>query len=402
MTLSSKEIFRSLSTNKWITPVFLLIVALVVSIHSISLGVNNFWGGHYTHYNNYVIFKNSFSHLIHNQNLYSLYLDIYADQFKYSPSFALSMVLFYYLPDSLGLIMWNSINILVLYYSFLTFTSIDPSKRFWLILFVLFELILSTQNAQSNALLAGLTILAFHSFEKGRNAVATLFILIGAFIKIYSVIGLLLILFYPRKAYSAISSVAWTIVLFCLPLLVVNLHWLTWQYHNWYESLIADKSNSIGMSIFAWTRLISASNYLTVLTFLAGAILLLFPLVKRKQWENYGYRLKYLALLLIWIVVFNHKAESPTYIIAMTGIGIWYFSSSRVLMHKILIFMCLFFTSIWFTDIVPHSIRKNMVEAGLIKSFMPIIMLFLIFFNLILKRRLMGFKTNPKERKLIK
>ena len=29
-----------------------------------------------------------------------------------------------------------------------------------------------------------------------------------------------------------------------------------------------------------------------------------------------------LAAILVWVVIFNHKAESPTYIIAMMGIGI--------------------------------------------------------------------------------
>ena len=175
----------------------LILIALAISIQRIGLGVKNFWGGEYTHYNNYVIFKYSFLHLIENTNLYNYYPNEYGDLFKYSPTFALFMGCFYALPDTIGLFIWNVLNILVLYYAIISLKAIEPSKSIFIIFFVLFELILSTQNSQSNALIAGLTILAYNMLEKGKNIYASFFIVLGTFIKLYSIAGCILLLLYP-------------------------------------------------------------------------------------------------------------------------------------------------------------------------------------------------------------
>ena len=45
----------------------------------------------FTNYNNYVIFRNSFLHLISNKDIYAWYLDEQWDLYKYSPSFAAFM-----------------------------------------------------------------------------------------------------------------------------------------------------------------------------------------------------------------------------------------------------------------------------------------------------------------------
>ena len=47
-------------------------------------------GDPYTHYNNYVIFRQAFFHLVRHQDLYVLYLAEHWDYFRYSPSFALA------------------------------------------------------------------------------------------------------------------------------------------------------------------------------------------------------------------------------------------------------------------------------------------------------------------------
>jgi hypothetical protein len=54
---------------------------------------------HYKDYNVYVIFKQAFFHLIAQKNLYILYPHEHWDLYKYSPTFALFIVLLAYLPD---------------------------------------------------------------------------------------------------------------------------------------------------------------------------------------------------------------------------------------------------------------------------------------------------------------
>src|ERR1700712_5743537 len=71
----------------------------------------------YTHYNNYVIFKNSFFHLINNKDLYLYYNNDQFDLYKYTPSFSLLFGLLAYLPDVLGLLAWTLINAICLFYA---------------------------------------------------------------------------------------------------------------------------------------------------------------------------------------------------------------------------------------------------------------------------------------------
>ena len=67
-----------------------------------------------THYNNYLIFKTSFSHLVEYKDLYIEHISDHIDYFKYSPSFAALMMPFAYVPDWIGLPCWNILNALAL------------------------------------------------------------------------------------------------------------------------------------------------------------------------------------------------------------------------------------------------------------------------------------------------
>ena len=92
-------------------------------------------------YNNYLIFKYSFSHLVNGLNLYELYPGDHGDYFKYSPTFAFFMGLLYYLPDWLGLFFWNLLNVLCLYFGIRFLPKLDAKTKVFILLFILFELI---------------------------------------------------------------------------------------------------------------------------------------------------------------------------------------------------------------------------------------------------------------------
>lgn len=384
MNFKIKDIPKIIIDNKWIPYALVLFISVVISLQNIHLGTKFFWGGNYTHYNNFVIFKNSFKHLIENQNLYAYYSKEYADLYKYSPTFAVFMWIFNSLPDSVGLIIWNLVNLFVLFYAILSFNSISQDKKLILLLYFILESILSTQNSQSNCLLAGLTIISFNAFEKGKNIQGTFFVVLGTFIKIYSVLGCLLFLIYPQKLKSIISASIWFVLFLLLPLIFIDFSKLQWQYLNWIDLLKSDQSASIGMSIYAYTKPIFSLDYFKTITLGMGLIILLTPLLKIKSYSNPTFRTQYLSLVLLWMVVFNHKAESPTYIIAMAAIGIWLFASGQNSSKLILAVLALIFTSIWCTDIVPHSIKSNLISLNFIKSFFPITILIYIYFDLIL------------------
>ena len=153
----TKESIRSLLLNQWALLVVYAIFAIVASVQLVLVGPHIFEGHTYTDYNNYIIFKQSFSHLIQGDNIYRLYPNEQWDLYKYSPTFALFMGLLAHLPDMVGLSIWNLLNALTLFAAI----QILPFKRniqSLLLWFVLLELLTSMQNAQSNGLMAGLMI----------------------------------------------------------------------------------------------------------------------------------------------------------------------------------------------------------------------------------------------------
>jgi hypothetical protein len=255
-----------------------------------------------------------------------------------------------------------------------------------ILLFVLFELILSTQNAQSNALLTGLTILAFSAFERGNKATATLFIVIGIYIKIFSVVGCLLILMYPEKLKTAIYFILWMVILFAMPLMVVDFPYLLQQYKNWYTMLQLDHGRSFGMSLFSYLPLNPNASGIKNISLLAGIILMSLPLFQQEKFFNAQLRLNYLSLLLIGMVVLNYKSESPTFIIAMTGISVWFFTNKSNYLSLALSILALVFTSLWFTDLVPKYLKANFFNANILKPLFPSLIFVYLLVGLIFRR----------------
>lgn len=370
--------------NKIVWYGLVILLAIAITLQNILLGENHFWGGVYTFYNNYVIFKTSFLNLIHNQDLYAHHLDKHADLYKYSPTFALFMGLFYYLPDWLGLSLWNLFNALVFLFAITTLPNFSSKKIFYLILFVLFELVLSLQNCQTNSLIAGLTVLSFTSMEKGKIGRAAFYICCGMFIKIFMVVACLFFLFHPKKVQFILYMLLWSGVLFLLPAIIVGVPNLIHLYKNWLLLLDNDRNDTIAFtkigdsySIYRFFKVFVGTEVNKIIILTSGVLLLVSPLFLVRKYKLYNFRLGFLCAVLIWMVIFNHKAESPSYIIAMSGIGIWCLSKNKSALNLIIVVASLLFVSLFLTDLVPEVIRKSSDKA-LVKTFIPCVVFFLI------------------------
>ena len=383
---------------KWTFPILLLVVGIIITLQNIHMGVWEYNHMDYTHYNNYVIFKYSYSHLIQCTNLYSSYPEQYADLYKYSPTFAFFMGPFAKLPDTAGLLIWNLLNILVLFFAIIKLKLLNQQSKILLFLFVVFELILSTENSQSNALLVGLIILSFNLFEEDKPVMATFCLALGTFIKVYSVLGCLLLLLYPHKVKSAGSLFLWSLLLFALPLCVIDLSDLLLQYKNWYVLIRKDENASLGMSVYLYMNaFFSGSSIVKPMTQCIGLLLLLAPLFLRKLYTDFLFRTLYLSLILIWMVIFNHMAESPTYVIAMCGVGIWYFYSEKKWLYTALVLATLFFTSLWFTDLVPRNYKDLLGNHMYLKPLLPAILLLVIMYTLFYRYYTLKVKESVLE-----
>ncbi|MHA4808653.1 glycosyltransferase family 87 protein [Flavitalea flava] len=338
----------------------------------------------HTDYNNYVIFKYSFFHLEQGKDIYQYFPDDHWDLYKYSPAFALVFGLFSGLPDAIGLPLWNLANSLCLFAGILLLPGLSDKKKSWILLFCLPELLLSIQNTQSNGLMAGLIILAFALAERSKYFLSALCLVFSIYIKLFGVIAFVCYLFYPGRFKLIGWSFFWMVILALLPLVVVDGHQLAFLYKSWLNLLLNDHSASIGLSVMGlletWAGLSLPKN----LVALAGLFLFALPLIHWRKQRDYSYRILYLASVLIWIVIFNHKAESPTFIIAMSGIGVWYFAQSSPnsgSLNKILLILAFFFVSLSVSDLVPSFVRENWVKPYAIKAVLPVIIWFTILYE---------------------
>jgi hypothetical protein len=375
---------KKLQYNISKTQVFFFILVLItigISLQSYLQSGVAFKGveNKYTHYNNFLIFKQSFFHLIHGKDLYQLYLSEHWDLFKYSPTFALLIVPFALLPDDIGLVFWNLLNAVILFTAFWKLPFKSNKFRTWAIAFILIESITSLQNSQSNCLIAGLIILAFLSLEKGRVGIASLLIVLTVFIKPFGLVAFALFILYPNKLKAVFYSLTWVSFLGLLPLIVISPSQLIYLYKSWYGLLVNDHAVFDGLSVMGWLHTwfgIQISN--SIIVFI-GSIVFCLPLFRYKQFSNQLFRLYFLASILIWVVIFNHKAESPTFIIAIAGAAIWFFTENFKIENLTLLLIALIFTILSPTDIFPKNMRNEVVVPYVLKA-VPCI---LIWFKLI-------------------
>lgn len=351
---------------------------------------NQFIGKHFTDYNNYIIFRRSWSHLINGQNLYSIYPDEHWDFYKYSPTFALFMGSLAYLNDYIGLSLWNVLNGVALFFA-LRMLPFNTKVLCMLLWFLVNDLLTCYSNAQSNALMCALIIAAYGSMERGKPLWATLWLVISVFIKVYGLIGFCLFLFYPGKVRFIVYAAMWTVIFTVLPLVVTSPETLLWQYQNWFTLMKADAAATIGLSVAGWLHswfgVDSGYGYIS----LTGIVLFLLPFVRIHMYKEAVFKMLILASMLIWVVIFNHKAESPTYIIAVAGVGIWYFATPRAGWRTILLFTVLVFTSLSNTDLFPPYIKEHFFMPYTIKAVPCIIAWGVVFVELML------LKPSPKS-----
>jgi hypothetical protein len=349
-------------------------------------------GRPYIDYNNFRIFKFSFYHLVQGQDIYKLFPDDHWDLYKYSPAFALCFGVLSWLPDVIGLVLWNLINALCLFAGVRLLPGLTAEKKSWILLFCVLEMLLSIQNTQSNGLMAGLVVLAFALAERKRYVLSTLCIVFSFYIKIYGALAFVFYLFYPGKLKLMGWSLFWMVFFAILPLTVVSSSQLLFLYKSWLHLLQDDRSASVGLSVMGlletWFRATISKNIVA----LAGMGLFLLPLIHVRKYTDLTFRLLYLASTLIWMVIFNHKAESPTYIIVMSGIGIWYWSQGPDPLNRVLLILAFLLISMSVSDLVPAPVRNGFIRPYGIKAVMGIV----VWFRLVYQQLTLRYKPVPE------
>lgn len=343
-----------------------LIVCIAASVH-LYLLPNNTFNSNYTHYNNYIIFKQSFWHLWTQKDLYCLHLDEQYDLFKYSPAFALFMAPFSFLPDWLGLPLWNLLNVSLFLYAVFTLPLINLKQKQLIVMLCFLECLTSIQSAQTNVLLAALFLLSFRFFEADKPYWASLLLMISVFIKLFGLIFFLLFLIYPQKIKFIIYSFIWGFILAIIPLLIISTEHLSFLYKSWLNMLQNDHSFSNGLSLMGWMKAWFGLEVNKIANLCIGFMILCTPFIIYTLKKTQIKRMLLLSSLLIWVIIFNHKSESPTFIIAILGVAIYAVMMPDSLIKKPLIILCVIFTSLSPTDLFPSVVRNLFVVPYVLK-----------------------------------
>lgn len=355
---------------------------------------------HYTAYNNYVIFKQSFAHLLHNQSLYIHYPEEHWDLFKYSPTFALAFGLLAKLPDGIGLMLWNLLNAWVWWKGIRVWqqhplVTLKAGTGWWIGIGAL-ELLTSLQNEQSNALITGLLMWAWGEWERGASSKAIAMIMITGFIKLFGWAALLLWLVYPNKGRNFLLGLGWGLLLAALPLAVLSHSAYLWQIQEYLRMLGQDHSLSHGISLMGFLERTMPGLWNKNLVLLVGLVTMMAPwLVAIRRSTTPEHRALGLAALMIWMVIFNHKAESPTFVIAVTPALWWLLVQPEKASRRWMLVALLLLTILSPTDLFPASLRKAWIEPYHLKA-VPCVFIWAAM-QRELYGQLLGFGKSPSQ-----
>jgi Glycosyltransferase family 87 len=317
------------------------------------------------HNNNFEIFRTAWLDLLAERDLYAP-SERHHDFFKYSPTFALLFAPFAVLPFWLGVLLWNGANAGALYWSL--GRVLGPTQAFAARTIVFFDTVGAMQNVQSNALVAGLMIVTFAELDRRRELRAALALTVGTLIKIFPILAAAFALFRPyRLPRFALLSVAAGAVALAAPLLLLGPHELAAQYRSWaaINRLDAlDRGYSVMKQLYLWFDY-SGANWPVQL---AGLAVLLAPLVRYSDWGVERYKLHFVASVLMYAVLFNHKSESPAFVIAVAGVALWFALAERNRFTWSVLGMVAVGTILSSSDVMPRAIQAGFFEPYRFKT----------------------------------
>jgi hypothetical protein len=326
--------------------------------------------------NNFLIFRAASRHLLAGLDLYAAYPAEHLDLYKYSPTFALLFLPFAYLPFWLAMLLWNALNAGAL---FVALGMVLPRRAANVARAIVFlDMLGSLQNVQSNALVTALIIFTFAAYERRHTALGTIAALAGTYVKLFPLAGVSFALFHPRKVRVAAAVTLGMVAFALLPLLVTPPAVLLAQYESW-RALSALDALDRGFSVMRMTEHLLRADWPNWPQQLVGVVVLLAPIVAQpSRWREWQLRRLYLCSVLVFCVIFNHKAESPTFVVGVAGVAIWFASLARRTRWDWALFV--FFvvcTVLASSDAMPTVLQRELFDRYRFKT-VPLIVIWLV------------------------
>ncbi len=318
-------------------------------------------------YNNFILFRQVLWHTIHQTNLYTEYPLEYFDTNHYGPFFSVVIAPFVLVPAPVGVFLWCMANAAILLYA-IRQLPVSFKNQNIIILIGTVEMMTSIENVQFNCIMTSWIILSYVLVQKENDFWAPFFIVAGTLVKLYGIAGIFFFLFSKHKRTFILGFIFWVGILFLLPMVFSSFSFVIHSYQDWYHSLvekntknITDGDGKINLSVMGLIKRIFNIELSNKIVLIPAALLYLMPLSRFNEYKNIAFRLYYLALLLIGVVIFSTSAESATYIVAMVGAGIWFVIAEKNPLNITILTLALVITSLSATDLFPGTIKVDYI-----------------------------------------
>ncbi len=205
---------------------------------------------------------------------------------------------------------------------------------------------------------------------------------------------------YPQKLQKMLKLSLLMSLFTFLPLCVVTWQQLQFLYSSWWNLLMWDQNASYGLSIMGITNgIFGVGKDVKLLLEIVGGVTLLLPLLSLKLYSNFKFRSLYMCLIFCFIILFNHKSESPTFIVATLGVGLWFFMLSNKSKYDLFAVVLYFIlATLSPTDIFPRAIRDVYIVPYSLKA-LPLVFIYpKILFDIF---TLKHCKSTFEERKIL-
>jgi hypothetical protein len=325
--------------------------------------------------NNFAIFVASARHLRAGLDLYHAWPAEHADLFKYSPTVALAFTPLAALPTWAGLLTWHLLNAGVLVYA--VCRVLPTTAAAWTLAIVFFEALGALQNAQSNGLCAGLMLLAADSAARDRPFAGAWAVAGGAHIKLFPAAAGLFGALTPRRVLHMVAMGMGVVALALLPLLVTSPAQLVAHYTSWLALLRTDAA-AFGMW---WVggiveRLSGVAVPHAPIQLVGTAWVIVMAWRQRAAFAAHGdlaTRMAVVGSLLVYTVLFNHRAEPPTFVIAFSGVAVWWSTQPRARWRTAVLVAVLVLGSLGGTDLVPRDLRVTYHQETRLKAIVVLV-----------------------------
>lgn len=319
-------------------------------------------------FNDYLIFKSVFYHTIEQVNLYLLYPELNGDSNHYGPIFSIVFAPFALMPDWIGTLLWEFAMAAVLFIAIYKLPMIWKAKAiiFYLLLQGLYS---NAVNSETNTLIAALVIGSFICIRSGKDFWAACFITLGLFIKLYGIVGLAFFFFSKHKPRLILSVIFWSVVFFVLPMIISSPGFIVQCYYDWFEALTDKNGLNIcslnqDMSVMGLIRKTTGNLDIPNIPILIGGIsLFALQYLNIKSYNNLAYQLGILASTLLFVVLFSTGSEPCTYVIAMSGVAIWFVLQKRPYSKGVIILIVFgLLLTFAISGLSPSFIRKEIIK----------------------------------------